>query len=100
MATTSSKSNTKSKSTHPISDKMQDTLHESVDTLAEKAASTEERVRDAAHAGSENFAAKKEEMQSAWDQSSIKKYASENPVAAAGIAFAAGVLLTSLLRRK
>ena len=100
MATTTSNSAKKSKSTHPVSDKVQNTLHESVDTLAEKAASTEERLRDAAQAGTENFAAKQQEVQAKWEQSSVKKYAVENPIATAGIAFAAGVLLTSLLRRK
>ena len=100
MATTTSNSEKKSKSTHPLSDKVQNTLHESVDTLAEKAASTEDRLRHAAQSSSENFAAKQQEVQEKWEQSSVKKYATENPIATAGIAFAAGVLLTSILRRK
>lgn len=100
MATTTSNSDKKSKSTHPLSDKVQNTLHESVDTLAEKAASTEDRLRHAAQSSSENLAAKQQEVQEKWEQSSVKKYATENPIATAGIAFAAGVLLTSILRRK
>jgi len=100
MANTTETSIKKSKSTHPVSDKVQDTLHESVDTIAEKAASTEDKLREAAQSGSENLAAKQKEMQDKWQQSAVKKYATENPVATAGIAFAAGVLLTSLLRRK
>ena len=87
-------------STHPVADKVQDTLHESVDTFAQKAATTEERLREAAQSGSENLAAKQQEVQAKWDQSAVKKYATENPIATAGIAFAAGVLVTSLLRRK
>lgn len=100
MANSTSSNASKAKSTHPVSDKVQSSLHESVDSLAEKAGSTEERLREAAHSGSENFAAKQQEVQEKWEQSSIKKYATENPIATAGIAFAAGVLLTSLLRRK
>ena len=100
MANATSTSTKKSKSTHPVSDKVQDTLHESVDTIAEKVASTEDKLRDAAQSGSESLAAKQKEMQDKWQQSAVKKYATENPVATAGIAFAAGVLLTSLLRRK
>lgn len=100
MATKTSNTDKQTKSTHPISDKVQDTLHESVDTLAQKAASTEDSLRNAAQSGSESFAAKQEEVKAKWEQSSVKRYATENPVATAGIAFAAGVLLTSLLRRK
>lgn len=100
MATSASNSIKKSTSTHPVSDKVQNSLHESVDTLAQKAASTEERLRDAAQSSSESFAAKQHEVQEKWQQSAVKKYATENPIATAGIAFAAGVLLTSLLSRK
>jgi len=100
MANTTANSIKKAKSTHPVSDKVQDTLHESVDTLAQKAASTEDRLRSAAQSSSETLAAKQEEVQAKWDKSSVKKYATENPIATAGIAFAAGVLLTSILRRK
>lgn len=100
MATTASNSIKKSASTHPVSDKVQNSLHESIDTLAQKAASTEERLRDVAHSGSENIAAKQQEVQEKWHQSAVKKYATENPIATAGIAFAAGVLLTSILSRK
>ncbi|ASP46769.1 DUF883 domain-containing protein [Cognaticolwellia beringensis] len=100
MASTTSNNEKKAQSTHPLSDKVQDALHESVDTLAEKAAHTEDRLRNAAQSSSENFEAKQQEVQAKWDQSSLKKYATENPIATAGIAFAAGVLLTSIFRRK
>jgi len=100
MANTTATNTKKTKSTHPVSDKVQDTLHESIDSLAEKTASTEDKLRDAAQVSAENLAAKQKEVQDKWQQSAVKKYATENPVATAGIAFAAGVLLTSLLRRK
>lgn len=93
-------SDVKSSSGHPVSDKVKDTLHDSVDTLAKKAAQTESSIRETAQASSEALSRKQEEVQAKWESSSIKKYASENPVATAGIAFAAGMLLTTLLKRK
>ena len=68
--------------------------------LFRSAASTEDRLRNAAQSSGESLAAKQAEVKEKWEQSSVKKYATENPVATAGIAFAAGVLLTSLLLRK
>lgn len=100
MANTTTANTKKTKSTHPVSDKVQDALHESIDSLTEKTAATEGKLRDAAQTGAESLAAKQKEAQDKWQQSAVKKYATENPVATAGIAFAAGVLLTSLLRRK
>jgi ElaB/YqjD/DUF883 family membrane-anchored ribosome-binding protein len=35
-----------------------------------------------------------------WQASKVRNYAIENPLATAGIAFAAGMLVTSLLRKK
>ena len=35
-----------------------------------------------------------------WQASSVRNYAVENPVATAGLAFAAGMLVTSLFRKK
>ncbi len=90
---------TAAESTHPVADKLKDTLHGSVDTLAEKAAATEASLRESATKGSENFNAKQKELEAKWEHSGIKKYATENPVATAGIAFAAGMLLSSILRR-
>jgi hypothetical protein len=103
--TTMAQANTKAakaqpSSAHPVSDKIKDSLHESVDTLAEKAASTEASMRDAAQHGTENFAAKHQALETKWNESGVKKYASENPVATAGIAFAAGMLLSTFLKRK
>lgn len=87
-------------SNHPLADKMKDAMHDSVDTLATKAAKTEESVRQSAQSGSENFAAKQKELTNKWENSAVKQYATENPVATAGIAFAAGMLLTAFLKRK
>jgi len=97
---TATKSNPSSKNDSPVSDKIKDTLHTSVDTLADKAAQTEKSLRDGTRKGSETLSAKQRELEEKWEQSPVKKYATENPIATAGIAFAAGVLLTSILKRR
>ncbi|AYA64104.1 DUF883 domain-containing protein [Alteromonas sp. RKMC-009] len=87
-------------STHPFTDKAQASLHSSVDKLAESAARAEQNIRSTASDSAENMAARKAQMDAKWKASGVRKYAIENPVAAAGIAFAAGMLVTSLLRKK
>lgn len=99
--TTSTK--TKALSTNsgtPIADKVTETLHQSVDTLSEHAATAEEKLRHTASASAETMGEKQQQVKQYWDQSAVGKYTKENPVATAGIAFAAGMLLTTFLRRK
>ncbi|WP_158972470.1 DUF883 domain-containing protein [Paraglaciecola sp. L3A3] len=84
----------------PIADKMTDTLHQSVDTLSEHAHVAEEKIRESATSSAQTFEQKQQQAKQYWDQSSVGKFSKENPVATAGIAFAAGVLLTTLLKRK
>jgi len=87
-------------SSTPIADNVTETLHQSVNTLGEHAATAEEKIRETATTSSETMAEKQLQARQYWDQSAVGKYTKENPVATAGIAFAAGMLLTSLLRRK
>ncbi|MCU7555855.1 DUF883 domain-containing protein [Alteromonas sp. ASW11-19] len=94
------KANSVTDSTHPMTDKLQETLHSSVDKLAGTASVAEENLRDTASASAENMAARQRLAKQKWQASSIRKYAVENPVAAAGIAFAAGMFLTSILRKR
>jgi ElaB/YqjD/DUF883 family membrane-anchored ribosome-binding protein len=75
-------------------------MHSGVDTLADKAGSAEEKMRDSLHAGAEALSEKQQQIQTAWRQSEVRMFAKRNPLATAGIAFAAGMLLTSFLRRK
>ena len=84
----------------PISKKAQDTLHESVDTVAEKAAKAEQVIRDKAHRSAESIHETQEKLQRQWNGSEARRFAAENPVATVGIAFAAGMLITSLLRSR
>ncbi len=98
-STTNSKSHSKQSST-PIADKMTETLHLSVDNLAQHASMAEGKLRQSASESAQTLGKKQQQVQSYWEQSAVGKYAKENPVATAGIAFAAGMLLTSLLRKK
>lgn len=87
-------------SSTPISDNVTETLHQSVDTLGEHVATAEEKISDTATSSSATMAEKKRQAKHYWHTSAVGKYTQENPVATAGIAFIAGVLLTSLLKRK
>jgi hypothetical protein len=95
-----SKSAEDTQSAHPFADKIKDTLHQSVDTLSEKAVEAEKGIREKASKGSENIEEQRSQAESSWNKSSVKRYAVENPVATAGIAFAAGALLASFFRSK
>ena len=85
---------------HPVADKLKDTLHGSVDTLAEKVGTAEETIRETAQSSSETLAAKQNELEAKWNPSTVKKYATENPVVTAGIAFSVGMLVSAFLKRK
>lgn len=83
-----------------LSKKAQDALHETVDTVADKAAKAEQAIRDKAHRSAESISETQAKLQRQWDGSEIRRFAAENPVATVGIAFAAGMLLTSLFRKR
>lgn len=85
----------------PFTNKVADNAHEQVDRAAKHAAKAEETLRERATDSSE---AVQERLQSARKEvdemaGNIERYARANPVTTAGIAFAAGILLSSLLRR-
>ena len=84
----------------PIADKVSETLHHSVDSLAEHTSVAEEKLRQAASSSVETMTDKQQQAKDYWDNSAVGKYTKENPVKTAGIAFAAGMLLTTLLRKK
>lgn len=83
----------------PISEKMRATLHDTVDTLAEKAEVAEKSIRTKAGDSKEALTEKQQQIQESWEASSVRKYATENPVATAGIVFVAGALFGKLLSR-
>jgi ElaB/YqjD/DUF883 family membrane-anchored ribosome-binding protein len=88
-------------STSPTTDRIAVMAHETIDRVAETANHAENGMRDATattsdaakSAGREASALASEGLQR------LRSYAEENPLTSAGIAFAAGVLLSALVRR-
>ena len=86
----------------PLTEKATSAAHQAVDTLSSKAAAAEQNIRQGASTSSETLSEKQKLAQDKLTEYSGKtrKLASENPLATAGIAFAAGMLVTALIRRK
>ncbi len=86
----------------PITTKASEAAHHAVDSVALKAAAAEDTIRKTAASSQETLAHKQEEIKQQLQSSYLKtrELAAQNPLATAGIAFAAGVLLTALLRRR
>jgi ElaB/YqjD/DUF883 family membrane-anchored ribosome-binding protein len=89
-----------SSSSTPIVDSVTETLHQSVDALSGHATNAEVKIRETATTSSETMTEKQLQAQQYWNKSTVGKYTKENPVATAGLAFVAGVVLTTLLNRK
>lgn len=87
-------------SSHPVADQIANTLHASVDSLHESAANTETSLRLKQQASGKAFAEKRLAFEKSWNASNLKKYAIENPVKTAGIAFGIGMLASMLIRKK
>ena len=85
----------------PVTTKASEAAHHAVDAVAAKAANAEDSLRKTAASSQETLAHKQEEIkqQLQLSYSKTREFAAQNPLATAGIAFAAGVLLTALLRR-
>lgn len=102
MATSNTRTSEKS-AEHgaPFTEKTVTAAHEAIDRLSERVAKTEERLRGAASQGQESWSEKQDEVRAQLEGSvaGARTYARENPLMAAGIAFAAGVVVANLLRR-
>lgn len=86
----------------PTTAKASEVTHHAIDAVAEKAAVAEDTLRKTAASSQETLAHKQEEIKQQLQSSYSKtrELAAQNPLATAGIAFAAGVVLTALLRRR
>jgi ElaB/YqjD/DUF883 family membrane-anchored ribosome-binding protein len=85
----------------PATNKARAFAHEAVDQTADKAEVMEEKLRaEAAHAA-EKASAGKDQAIEKWDEAvkGVDHFMRQRPVAAAGIAFGAGVVAALLLRR-
>ncbi|MBH0058026.1 DUF883 domain-containing protein [Pseudoalteromonas sp. SWXJZ94C] len=86
----------------PLTDKATSAAHDAVDALSGKAATAESSMRKGASSSAEALSEKQLIAREKLSECTAKTraFASENPLATAGIAFAAGMLITSLFRRK
>jgi ElaB/YqjD/DUF883 family membrane-anchored ribosome-binding protein len=85
-----------------VAERMAKAAHESIDRLQEKAGRVEDQIRDAASRASEQ-ARNAGGDASAQIEGTLRKvttYIEQNPLTAAAIAFSAGLVLSSLLRRR
>ncbi len=86
---------------HATTDRLSERAHESVDQVAKTAGKVEERVR---HEASEADARVRDAGQKAKERSdetlhSVSTFVGEHPLTSLGVAFAAGTLLSALIRR-
>lgn len=100
MATT--KKATKKTKEAPTTRRAAAAMHDAVDQAADKAEHIEQRVRASAAETGERLQAGQQAAADgvARSVSTVEQFVNERPLAAAGIAFAAGVVFTNLLRRR
>jgi ElaB/YqjD/DUF883 family membrane-anchored ribosome-binding protein len=85
----------------PVTDRAAERAHETIDSAAARAATVERRIRDEAAGARETLQERKTAAAAQVDDSlaRVESFIRERPMTAAGIAFAAGVLVSRLLRR-
>lgn len=85
----------------PFTDKAASAAHVAVDALSTKAATAEQSIRHGAASSAETLSEKQKVAREKFGEYSgrTRQLASENPLATAGIAFAAGMLVTALFSR-
>jgi len=85
----------------PFTEKATEAAHHAVDALSSRAASAEHSVREGATNSAKTLSEKQAVAREKINEYSGKtrQLASENPLATAGIAFSAGMLVSALIRR-
>lgn len=85
----------------PTSSRAADAVHDTVDRIAGKAAKAEERIRGAAASGEGQLREKQAEVRESAEQAidHARRYVKDNPLKAAGIAFATGLIVSRILGR-
>lgn len=76
-------------------------IHEAIDRFAARAAEAEQRIKEAAADAQTKVAATKRtaKLKSEQAVTAAESYVDQHPWAALGIAFGAGIIISSLLRR-
>lgn len=82
-------------------DRLASMAHETVDKVADTARQAEQQARGAASVAVDKARETEERVRAATDEglATIRSYVEQNPLASASIAFAAGIVVSSLLRR-
>lgn len=85
----------------PLTHRATDAAHETIDRISGNAAKAEKRVRGAVADGEEQLREKKAEATVTTEKAieQVREYARENPLMAAGIAFASGLLVSRIVGR-
>lgn len=85
----------------PATEQAAGAAHQTVDRVAERVARAEGTVREKAAAGERQVRMKSAEARATTERAvdHLRQYAQENPLAAAGIAFAAGMVVSRMLSR-
>jgi ElaB/YqjD/DUF883 family membrane-anchored ribosome-binding protein len=105
MKTQSRNASAESASNHageaPATKRATEAAHQTVDRLAGSAAKAEERIRGAVASSEEQLREKGAEVSASTEQAfdQGKKYTKENPLMAAGIAFATGLIVSRMIGR-
>lgn len=88
-------------SSAPLTHRATDAAHETIDRISGNAAKAEKRVRGAVAEGEEQLRDKSAEARVNTDKAieQVRNYARENPLMAAGIAFASGLLVSRIVGR-
>jgi ElaB/YqjD/DUF883 family membrane-anchored ribosome-binding protein len=86
---------------NPTAERLASKAHDTVDRVAEAATYAEREVRNAAARTAEQAKQLRDQAVERADENMqrVRSYVEQNPMMAAGIAFAAGVILSSLFRR-
>jgi ElaB/YqjD/DUF883 family membrane-anchored ribosome-binding protein len=85
----------------PTTDTVADVAHSAVDRAADSVAKAEERIREKAAASERQLREKSAEARVTTERAidHMRQYTQENPLAAAAIAFAAGLIVSRILSR-
>lgn len=85
-----------------VTERVAQTAHETIDRVQEKAGQIEDQLRDTAERAAERAreSGDKAKMELQGTVKKLTGYIEENPLQSAAIAFAAGLVVSSLLRRR
>src|SRR5262245_42902460 len=94
--------NRNSEASNPTTDRLASMAHDTIDRVADVANGAEREVRGAASRTARQAKEYGDQAMEAADEqiTKLRSYVEENPLMAAGIAFFAGMVVLSLLRRR